>query len=125
MRAIMKIGLALAFIGSITPCADARERDQSGNSANRPSRYFAREQIEAWRGEPFRIARIDTMDLFDAQRAMIENWVSAYPDKVREIQAAIRSNRGLSAALRSRNVQINNVVSVQSAFNGRLVFYLR
>src|SRR5690349_6454762 len=66
------------------------------------SSYFPRDAIKSWQGERFRVQLISAMDLFDAQRAMIENWSTTYPDQVDALQRAILSNRSLAAALRAR-----------------------
>jgi hypothetical protein len=87
--------------------------------------FFARAPIQAWHGQRFTIIRIDTLDRFDGLRAMLENWIGSFPDQVDALQAAIRANRALSGALRSRGVQIGNVAAIQQGFNGGLIFYLR
>lgn len=89
------------------------------------SSYFPRDAIKSWQGERFRVQLISAMDLFDAQRAMIENWSGTYPDQVDALQRAILANRSLAAALRARQVQIHNIVAVKQAFSGNLTFYLR
>lgn len=87
--------------------------------------FFARAPIEAWHGQRFTVMRIDALDRFDGLRSMLESWIGTYPDEVRALQAAIRANRPLAAALRSRSVQINNIAAIKQGFNGNLIFYLR
>ena len=89
------------------------------------SAYYPREAIENWNGEDFSIYQISWFNEFDAQRAMMWNWISTNPDEVAALQASIRRNRALAAALRARNVQLNNVAVVTQAFSGELTFYLR
>jgi hypothetical protein len=86
--------------------------------------YFARAPVQAWDGGRFNIVRISTLNRFDAQRAMIENWTSTFPDDVAGLQSAIRSNHKLASALAARGVQIHHVIAIQQAFSGNLVFYL-
>jgi hypothetical protein len=87
--------------------------------------FFARAPVAAWHGGRFNVVEIASLNRFDATRAMIENWTSSFPDDVEALQRAIRANRPLAAALRARGVQIGNVVALQQAFNGALIFYLR
>ena len=81
--------------------------------------------VQAWHGQRFTVIRIDSLDEFDGFRGMLENWTSSFPDQVERLQAAIRGNHALAAALRAKGVQIRNVVAIQQGFNGGLVFYLR
>jgi hypothetical protein len=87
--------------------------------------FFARAPIHAWHGQHFTVIRIDSLDRFDGLRAMLENWIGSFPGQVDALQEAIRANRPLAAALRSRGVQIVNVAAIQQGFNGGLIFYLR
>lgn len=102
---------------------------RSGHSLAEPVRsgsgYFPQEAIADWNGERFNIQPLSWMNRFDAHRAMIENWISVYPDQVAALQDAIRSNRALAAALQARNVQIRNIGAAQQAFSGNLIFYLQ
>jgi hypothetical protein len=120
-RSIMKriglIGLLSAFALSFTPLPLP--------AAERESAFFARAPIHAWHGQRFTVIRIDSLDEFDGFRGMLENWTSSFPDQVERLQAAIRGNHALAAALRAKGVQIRNVVAIQQGFNGGLVFYLR
>ena len=81
--------------------------------------------IREWSGQRFSVITIYSLDQYESLRARLESWSSSNRPEIAGLQSAIRANRSLSAALRARNVQINNIVAAQKAFNGALTFYLR
>lgn len=89
------------------------------------SRYFPEAAIREWNGERFTIILISSLELYSDRWERLDAWMSAYPDRIEAMQQAIRQNREFAAALRARNVQINNVAAIQQAFNGNLTVYLR
>jgi len=90
------------------------------------SRYFPEQAILDWSGERFTIKRIDALGgRISDERERLYAWIDAYPDRVEALQHTVIRNRALTAALRARNVQLNNVVAIEQAFNGNLVIFLR
>lgn len=89
------------------------------------SRYFPEEAILEWRGEKFKVQRIDFLDDYSLERENVVSWVNSHPGEIEDLQAALRSNRQFSRALTQQNVQLNNVVAVAKALNGNLIVYLR
>ena len=86
--------------------------------------YFPRSAIADWSGQRFTLIRIDSFDRFESERASLERWIDGNPDRVVELQATIRQNRGLESALRARGVRVGNIGAVREAFNGNLTVYL-
>ena len=89
------------------------------------SRFYPQEAILSWSGERFTIIRIDSLDLYSEERLRLESWIDGNPDRIDALQGTIGENGEFAAALRSRSVQLNNVVAVQRALNGNLVIFLR
>lgn len=89
------------------------------------SRYFPQGAVQDWSGEHYSLRRIDDLPLGSDERIRLNNWMSAYPDRIEALQATIVENRGFAAALRAEGVQINNVAGIQQALNGGLVIFLR
>ena len=89
------------------------------------SRYFPQSAILDWSGEHYSLRRIDDLPWGSDERIRLDNWMSAYPDRIAALQATIVENRGFAAALRAQGVQINNVAGIQQALNGGLVVFLR
>lgn len=131
IRAVKIILIGLITTSALAPCTQAGpqipilEQPQRSDVQLAASAYFPREAIQSWNGERFRIYQISWFDEFDAAKAMMQNWISTHPDEVAALQATIRRNKPLAAALRARNVQLNNVAAVQQSFSGGLTFYLR
>ncbi len=117
MAKIRTIGLLLALgVSLVGSSLSAGERD---------SGFFAQAPVLAWHGQHFNVMTIDSLDQYESFRSILESRTQAHPDQVAALQNAIRTNKALAAALRARNVQINNIVAMQQALNGTLVFYLR
>jgi hypothetical protein len=90
------------------------------------SRYFPEQAIRDWDGQRFTVKRIDQLGgRISEERERIYAWVHAYPETVDTLQHAVMQNRALASALRSRSVQLRNVVAIQQAFNGNLIVFLR
>jgi hypothetical protein len=89
------------------------------------SRYFPQGAILGWSGEHYSLRRIDDLPISSDERIRLNNWMSAYPDRIEAMQATIMENGGFAAALRAEGVQINNVAGIQQALNGNLVIFLR
>ena len=123
-RMIILAAVAAAALSSApsAPFAQARAEHQVVAYG---SRYFPEDAILTWSGERFTITRIDFLDRFSTERESIEAWMQGNEDIIDALQAAVRSNPELLAALRARSVQINNIGAAQVAMNGNLVFYLR
>jgi hypothetical protein len=115
MAKIRTIGLLLALGVSLVAASV-----QAGGGG-----FAAQAPVRAWQGQRFSVMTIDSLEQYESLRSRLESWAGSHPAEIAALQGAIRANRSLSAALRSRNVQINNVVAVEQAFNGALVFYLR
>lgn len=127
-----KIALIACAAGSVTasstyagPGRPILPLPRSSDVQMAESSYFPREAVESWNGESFRIYQISWFDEFDAEKAMMQNWISTHPEDVAALQATIRRNRALASALRARNVQLNNIAAVRQSFSGGLTFYLR
>lgn len=113
--------VGLASLGVAAALAPVAVRAQALGT----SRYFPQGAILGWSGEHFSLRRIDDLPLGSDERIRLDNWMSAYPERIEALQATIVENHGFAAALRAEGVQINNVAGIQQALNGGLVIFLR
>ena len=78
--------------------------------------------VRTFKGDNFRIADVDTLSRMDQARIRIDE---ATPAQRAALQAAVEANKPLVAALKARNVELNNVAGAEQAADGGLTIYLR
>lgn len=114
------LAAAPAFAGDHGP--DPLEREKLQNSFQHNVSFGYPSKASSYvRSESFTIVRLG--ELSKGAAASIK--AAATPEAREALQASISSNAALSADLRERGVQINNIVGSATAFNGRTVLYLR
>ncbi|MCQ2004649.1 hypothetical protein [Rhizobium sp. NRK18] len=73
----------------------------------------------------FNVVTLGSLDTGDAAKTAFQDNASAHAGEVAMLHRSVEANRSLDRALKSQNVNIDDIAGAQKAADGTVTFYLR